>query len=128
MITPEMKDQLLLKLIESENPVLIEAKFTKENGKYTDMIINQFINLGLVSVVERFGYGMVRVRVEAEAHDLIRRGGFKFIEEVFLSNVTKLELEIKKLEKDIPADKFDIITKAIGAISAGFTVYTGITT
>lgn len=128
MITPEMKDQLLLKLINSDKPVLIEAKFTKDNGKYTDLLINQFINIGLVSVVERFGYGMVRVRVEAEAHDLIRRGGFKFIEEVFLSNVTKLELEIKQLEKDIPADKFDIITKAIGAISAGFTVYTGITT
>jgi hypothetical protein len=123
MITPEMKDQLLLKLIELKKPTFIEAKFEKENGEYTNMIITQFINMGLVSVVEQLGLKMRKVQVEAEAYDLIRRGGFTFMEDIFINNVNKLELEIKKLEKDIPADKFDIITKAIGAISAGVGVY-----
>ncbi|SMC45832.1 hypothetical protein [Pedobacter africanus] len=128
MITPEEKDILLISLINSEQPVTIDRDFLKDKTTNAEIIINQFVSHGLVSVRQKFGNGMRIIQVEANAHDLLNRGGYKFKEEIFINNLTKLDLEIKKLEKDLPADKFDIITKAIGALASGVGIYTGLTT
>lgn len=126
MITPELKDQILEKIKSKSTEVFIDRSFFNHDEKELYMIVRQFAKRGFITITEETGYGYMTVRMEADGYDLLRLGGHVFEETIMGSNIKKLDLEIRKLEKDIPADKFDIITKTIGAIAAGVGIYSGL--
>ena len=123
MITAEIKDQMLIKLIEGGfGDQIIGPKTFDFSYDQVQVILKQFKKRGFINSFDFSGL-RYRVQVEADAHDFIGRGGFKFEEDAFRNHFTKLELELEKLEGEIPQDRFSNIMTLIGTVSSAISAY-----
>lgn len=95
VIPPQLKDEILSLLVESGpycNSALIEVKFNLDE-EWVDIIMKYFERHGYV-IYHR--YDMVEVNVEAG--DILRLGGFTFLETKYLCDLEKAKLELEKLQ------------------------------
>lgn len=86
--------------------------------------MNNFESRGLISINQKAeDNASVWFPLEIGAHDLINSEGFKFEEDAFINNFTKLELELAMLEGEIPQERFSNIMALIGSASAAVSAY-----
>ncbi|KEQ31211.1 hypothetical protein N180_02890 [Pedobacter antarcticus 4BY] len=123
IITPAIKDDILNRLV---NNGLSGQTITSKTFEYDYLIVQsilrQFSKRGLINSHDFSGL-RYRVQVELDAHDFVNRGGFTFEEEVFRNNFTKLELELAKLEGELPKERFNNIMNLVSTISAAVSAY-----
>lgn len=126
MITPEKKDALLLKLINDPDRdwLGVDPEYSGFSLPLLSAVMRQFSERRFVELKGSLGKGndTFTLSVEANADDFMRRGGFKFEEDIFQSNFNKLEFELSELEGKIPQGKFEnimnLITTAATAVGA----------
>ena len=95
MITPEMKDYILRYIVENEDiRIMIEC-----TTMASEKILNQFELLNLCKINNYYG-DTFDITVQAEADDLMFRGGFVFQEEILKANLDKLAIELEYLSKE----------------------------
>jgi hypothetical protein len=128
MITPEQKDLFLLSLVSNPNEGMItvdSTSFSDDVDEYLfSSILEQFEERGfieIVSAVEESSKTWLTVGVKA--HDFLNRGGFRFEEDLFRSNFTKLELELSKFEGEIPEERFKAIMLLISTAATAVSAY-----
>jgi hypothetical protein len=128
MITPEQKDAFLLSLVSNPNKGMItvdSTSFSDDVDEYLFLsILEQFEERGfieIVSTVEESSTAWITVGVKA--HDFLRRGGFRFEEDLFRNNFTKLELELGKLEGEISEERFKNIMMLISTAATAVSAY-----
>jgi len=126
MITAEKKDDLLITLIKGgfKDQIIGPNTFELEYDEVST-ILKQFGRRDFINLHDFSGLRF-RVQVEVEAHDFINRGGYKFEEDAFRNNFTKLELELANLEGEISQERFSNIMTLIGTASAAISAYTSI--
>jgi len=124
MITSKLKDDILKFLVENTpemsgqfNIKQIATNFNTSINEI-DAILDDFAEKKLINSSKLIG-GLVRFNLTAFSHDFYSKGGYTFEDDIFISNIRKLELEIKSLEKSIPKNKFDILMTSINAITSG---------
>lgn len=132
MVTSEMKDQVLKYLCDH---CPLERAYQLEYEELSDIvseetlksILLQFERLKLLPELNYYGNTYIIV-LQLEAHDLLRRGGFSSDDQLFISNLAKLQAELEKLQADIDkpalsmADKVSILTNimSIAGNTIGF--------
>jgi len=124
MVTPETKDRLLSALRDNQSRFSLrvdEKVFSEIDIELTQSLIRQFEKRHFVTVLQTFtGSGLQRVRVEIEADDFLRNGGHLIEDQIINNELLKLELEIKKLEKEISVHTYNTILTSIGTIAGAF--------
>lgn len=128
MITPEQKDAFLLSLVSNPNKGMItvdSTSFSENLDRYLfSSILEQFEERGFIKIMntaEESSKAWITVGVKA--HDFQSRGGFRFEEDFYRNKFTKLELELSKLEGEIPEDSFKNIMMLISSVSAAVSAY-----
>jgi len=86
-----------------------------------DAILSNFERLNLCRV-DRFIGGRIDIVLNAEAHDLVRLGGFTAQDELLKKNIEKLLLELENLRHDFP-EKAERIAAIIGGISSALALF-----
>ncbi len=124
LITPELKDRMLEKLICLEAPTINIDDTAKELGvspSWVTMMIHQFVELQLCRATFFIG-GNIRIVIRAEAHEMALRGGFTAREKYLKDSIDKLERELKQLQADFPdrAERFANILSGISAVVSLF--------
>ena len=104
MITPEMKDYILRYIVENEDiRIMIDCTTMASELNTTSVsiekILNQFERLNLCKINNYYG-DTCYITVQAEADDLMFRGGFVFQEEILKANLDKLAIELEYLSKE----------------------------
>lgn len=119
MITAELKDRILKSLVETGNRLTTNihtdaADYDTDPDTYS-LILDQFERQGYLSQSKCMG-GEALLFLNAEAHDMVRLGGFVAQEEMLKANIQKLGLEIDLLCKELTPDLLDKAQKisAIG--------------
>lgn len=120
LITPELKDRMLERLICLEAPTINIDDTAKELGvspSWVTMMIHQFVELQLCKATFFIG-GNVRIIVTAQAHEMALRGGFTAREKYLKDSIEKLERELKQLQADFPdrAERFANILSGISTV------------
>ena len=126
MITPELKDNVLSTMVHSG---YMQIEFSlKEfsvslniDSDVLDSIISNFERLNLCVVTRRLG-GNIKVLLNAEAHDMVRLGGFTAQDELLKKNIEKLLLELESLKPNFP-EKAERIAGIIGGISTALSLF-----
>lgn len=130
MLTPEEKDLILIKMTKDldRDWLGIDTEYANIDEKTLNAFMRQLQRRGFVEIHGQpsFGEESFTVFVEMDADDFIQRGGFKFEEDEFRNKFTKLELELAKLEGEIPQERFSNMMVLIGAVSAAVSAYTTI--
>ncbi len=108
--TPELKDHVLNYLCEHCDPYrfcTLDWMQINEDSVLLNTCLSQFKDLGLV---EKFGLRhTVRpfsVVITADAYDFLRRGGFTFLENKYLRELEKANLELEKLQAKPGLEKY----------------------
>lgn len=104
MITPKMKDYILRYIVENEDiRIMIDCTTMASELNTTSVsiekILNQFERLNLCKINNYYG-DTCDITVQAEADDLMFRGGFVFQEEILKANLDKLAIELEYLSKE----------------------------
>ncbi len=123
MITPEIKDRLLITLKDnlSRYDLFVDQdRFPSIDLQLIRSLVRQFEKRGFLTILETLGYGSHRIRVEVEADDFLRNGGHIIEDQIINNELLKLELEIKKLEKEISVHTYNTILTSIGTIAGAF--------
>lgn len=121
MITPELKDKVLNKLI-SFNDVTFDFdinNFAKEINCSEDTlcaILDYFVRLKLISNANYCFGGAALITLNVEASDMALRGGFVAQEELIKKNFEKLLLELKSLDSTL-FKKTESLTNIIASLS-----------
>lgn len=128
MITPEDKDHILIELINSPNREWLNIDSNNFNvpAPVIESLFRQFHERGFIKLYPPTKNGPILLTVEIDADDFIQRGGYKFQEDIFRNNFTKLELELAKLEKENPAINFKNVTTLISTVASGIEIYNGL--
>lgn len=128
MITPEQKDAFLLLIVSNPDKGIItvdSTSFSDDVDEYLfSSILKQFEERGFIEInntAEESSKAWITVGVKA--HDFLGRGGFRFEEDFYRNKFTKLELELSKLEGEIPEDSFKNIMMLISSVSAAVPAY-----
>lgn len=116
-ITAEVKDKIL-------NAILVAA-----NGKATvelhykdisdieiskdqyEMVIEEFKGKGLISY---YGYGLANIKLNSEISNFYQRGGFTVERDLYTINFDVLELQLKRLEKELSPGTAEKVNSIIG--------------
>lgn len=132
MITPEKKDALLIKIVnDPEREWLgVDPDYSGFPLHLLSAVLRQFSERGLIKFKGSIGKGddTYTLSVEANSDEFLRRGGFVFEEDAFKNEFTKLEMELAKLEGEIPQERFSNLMNIIGTASAAFSAYATINT
>jgi len=126
MITPELKDRVLSAMVNTGhmNIELFLLEFSASLNiemDVLDAILSNFERLNICSVHRCFG-GKVNVMLHAEAHDMVRLGGFTAQDELLKKNIEKLLLELESLKPNFP-ERAERISGIIGGISAALSLF-----
>ena len=129
-ITCKLKDEILSKLCSLKklnNVTLNIDEIAKEFGTKNDIvliILDQFERYGYIKINNRFNTHIYFINVTADAFDFLSHGGFRIQDEILRTNIQKLDLEIKKLCKDLNPELkekakeiLDCSTKIISVLS-----------
>lgn len=131
MITPEMKDKVLSYLCEHcplERAYQLEYEELSEFTSKEELkaILLQFARMNILPKLDYWGDTYIIV-LQADAHDLLARGGFVAEQFLFTTELEKIQAELKKLQADANkpelsrADKVAILSNIIsfaGSITA----------
>lgn len=127
MITPEQKDAVLIKMTEDADRewLDIDPEYAGMSETAVNVLVRQLERRGFVRVHTRPSYGdpSFTVTVELDADDFIRLGGFQFEEDAYRNNFIKLELELQKLEGEIPQERWNKIMTLVNTTSAAVSAY-----
>lgn len=128
MITPEEKDQILMKLINEPKRdwFSVDPSYCQINFVMLSALMKQFERKGLIYIKgggPSKGSETYTIEVSLDADDFIAQGGFKFQEDIFQNSFTKLQLELDQLERKNPKINFENATKLISAIGTGIKIY-----
>lgn len=120
MITVELKDRILNDFVNTGINIAVDIHETCKNYDIDSgilcLILDQFEKFGYIQQ-QKFLGGAILVSPLADAHDLVRQGGFTVKEELLKANIEKLGLEIDLLCKQLTPDQLEQAHKitAIGA-------------
>lgn len=125
MITPEVKDRALEKLIESflakksrvfTISIVSLAKYLDTSADIAEALIEHFKDLNILDLyVVTNDHWQITLKVEL--FDLQRMGGFTSIEKNAADELRKLELELIALRSEIGQNKFDKVMGSIQLLS-----------
>lgn len=130
IITPEIKDKVLVVLLSANSPSF-DLDYRDSKIDYgieplnVKLILDQFQDLDLIKVTYMIG-NRARIHISAKAMDLHRHGGFVGEEEILKSNLEKLGLELDTLSKNLMPDnieKASKISQIASAIMQGLTLF-----
>lgn len=114
MITPEIKDLVLSDLVSAPtmqcelNPETVATQYDITPEEF-NAIITQFDKFGLTHTL--ITYSTYEIKITADAHDFIQRGGFTGQEMLLKANIEKLGLEIDKLAKDLSPKQLETASR-----------------
>lgn len=122
LITPELKDKILEKLVSNESVrfYIDIYELSKEFDIEVDaagVILDHFETLDFLSL-KKFSGGKIRIIIGVPAHDFYSHGGFVGQEELLVKNIQKLLLEIESLKPSMP-DRIKLITTLAANIFTG---------
>lgn len=128
IITPEMKDKVLEKLLQEDNPHVDFQLSTCQNtlgisANLVQMILNQFVDLELIKKRDYIGGSLIQIQVKAI--DLYRHGGFTAEEKLFKDNLEKLTKELTLLSKQLEPkllEKASQLAQIAGTLIQGLTI------
>ena len=123
LITPQLKDSILTICIsQGKLGRLQQVYFTDIDLDFDSLIavLEHFQTLGLLGAM-KYTRQSVLIRLNVEAHDFKRHGGFHGQEELFQQNIQKLLLEIEELRPSAPEK-----AKKIIAIAADIATFLGL--
>ena len=132
LITPAIKDRVLTTIVNLftlekekyvETSIVLEQIETYIDLQTLNAILLQFERLNLV-LDPGAGEEFTRLKLRAESHDLIHKGGFSTQEEIFKQNIEKLCFEVEKLIQELGPNKLETTTK-LSTIAA--TILQGLT-
>lgn len=127
-----MKDKVLSYMVKQETvrfAIYLDDLSHELNIKpeFISLIIDQFDEMALCKIDETRGLGFTPtcfiVTLTAKAYDADRNGGFVFQEEIMKANLSKLDMELAQLSKELSGnvlDRVQKITSIVGAISSAF--------
>lgn len=132
MITPQIKDHILNYIVNNKDiRIPIDCKIMANELGTTSVciekIINQFVRLNLCKINICYG-NTYDITVQAEADDMLFRGGFTFQEDILNSNLDKLAAELKYLSGNTSGDALDSVQKMasiVGSISTSLPFING---
>lgn len=122
IITPPIKDKVLQAILAEDNipctihyPIVFPDK--EITGQQMKLLLNQFVNIGLLDKVVETGGHSFWIRINANIYDFFQHGGFEVQEEILKANIQKLSYELEVLSKEsIPGLKERVA--GISAIAA----------
>lgn len=130
MLLPEQKDKFLNSLVSKPNRSLVLVgldDFGSEIDEFLFLsVLDEFEQRGFISIENGFTDSRRYISIGIKADAFIQRGGYKFEEDIFRNNFTKLELELAKLEGEIPQERFNNIMTLISAASAAVSAFASI--
>jgi hypothetical protein len=126
MITPEMKDKVLTALVDTGDmnmrcDLYKLAAHTCIDTDVLEAILSQFERLNLCQIDILPG-GNIDVMLHAEAHDMVRLGGFTAQDELLKKSIEKLLLELKNLKRDFPKIA-ELAATVIGNLSSAVALF-----
>lgn len=130
MITYKEKDRLMAHILSKNDIDLIinydEAFPDREVSKNEFfLIINQFLEMGLLYKAKSMSSGLCFIGVTANLHDLFVHGGFKAKEELLKANLEKLGYELDELAKSTDPEVVSRV-KTITGIAASISTVLGL--
>lgn len=122
MITPQMKDYILNYIVNNQNiriPIdcTLMANELDTTSVCIEKIINQFARLNLCKINICYG-STYDITVQAEADDMLFRGGFTFQEDILNSNLDKLAAELKYLSGKTSGETLDSVQKMASIVGS----------
>jgi hypothetical protein len=125
-VTPELKDKILstIKVHPRRYSMQVDCKHFSISKDMLNSLLRSFAKRGFITILQTFnGTGDMIIRVEIETDDFLRSGGYIFEEEIINSELKKLELEIRKLQSDIPNDRYNTILQTFGTIFGAWSAF-----
>ncbi len=125
MITPNDKDRVLKWLCDNTEPEFsknlptrkllndVELSFNEVYAILNAFVRNDFIDSNSL----RRNTPTFNIILRLNAFEFYQRGGFTLVEQQFMQNLQKLELELQELQSDFP-EKTQTITSIISAITS----------
>ena len=130
MITPAIKDQILMAIVSGNLPGIFlryEQLFPNHEISNNELrlILDQFVVDGLLKTLQLRTVGVYVAFPTANLFDFFNHGGFTAQEELLRANLEKLNLELLKLSKDIEPSKLETIS-SITAIASSVATALGL--
>ncbi len=119
MITPELKDEVLKALTDSQSFKLSfePEQLANELNISVDLLVAILKYFERFDIIDRLqftlGYSYCILVLTVEAYDLMRLGGFTGKEKILQLEIEKLKLELEALKKTNPSDA----ERMLGALS-----------
>lgn len=119
MITPELKDRVLKKLISvGLNPsfnIHDSQTIFNTDPSFIELVLDQFQDFRFLTMNKMLG-GRIDITLTANAFDFVRKGGFTAQEAIEKAALDKLQLEIESLKKSFP-EKSELFTSVLANIA-----------
>jgi len=121
MITPKLKDQILIKLV-NESPAMQYSLEYEEDAENFDVspehlkaIFNEFEEKGFVRLEKHMQGAFVTIK--SKAHTFVLAGGYEAEIQLMDLEIQKLKTELQALQSQIGKDKFDRIMTSLSMFS-----------